>query len=77
MYINTIKYSSKMILSNRPVWRRGIIVIVSAYRTEDPGFESRQCERFLGVNYIAVLLSKLNMHGHWLHLRKINSTKNY
>jgi hypothetical protein len=32
-------------------WRRGIVmhvVITSAYRTEDPGFESRQGVRFLG-----------------------------
>jgi hypothetical protein len=34
----------------RPWRRRGIVVIVSAYRTEDPGFESRQCVRFLGIN---------------------------
>jgi hypothetical protein len=30
-------------------WRRGIVVIASAYRTEDPGFESRQGVRFIGV----------------------------
>jgi hypothetical protein len=29
-------------------WRRGIVVIASALRTEDPGFESRQGVRFLG-----------------------------
>jgi hypothetical protein len=28
--------------------QRGIVVIASAYRTEDPGFESRQGVRFLG-----------------------------
>jgi hypothetical protein len=27
-------------------WRRGIVVIASAYRTEDPGLESRQGVRF-------------------------------
>jgi hypothetical protein len=30
-------------------WRRGIVVIASAYRTEDPWFESRQGVRFLGL----------------------------
>jgi hypothetical protein len=40
-------------------WRRGIVVIASAYRTENPGFESRQGVRFRSL-YIAV--SKLNMH---------------
>jgi hypothetical protein len=29
--------------------RHGIVVIASAYRTEDPGFESRQGVRFLGI----------------------------
>jgi hypothetical protein len=29
--------------------RLGIVVIASAYRTEDPGFESRQGVRFLGI----------------------------
>jgi hypothetical protein len=38
-------------------WRRGIVVIASAYRTEDPGFESRQGVRFFRNLYIAVLLS--------------------
>jgi hypothetical protein len=28
-------------------WRHGIVVIASAYMTEDPGFESRQGVRFL------------------------------
>jgi hypothetical protein len=37
--------------------RRGIVVIASAYRTEDPGFESRQGVRFFRKLYIAVLLS--------------------
>jgi hypothetical protein len=27
-------------------WRSGIVVIAYAYRTEDPGFESRQGVRF-------------------------------
>jgi hypothetical protein len=30
-------------------WRRGVVVIVSAYRTEDRGFESHQGVRFLGL----------------------------
>jgi hypothetical protein len=30
-------------------WWRGIVVIASAYRTKDPGFESRQGVRFLGI----------------------------
>jgi hypothetical protein len=30
-------------------WRLGIVVIASAYGTEDPGFESRQGVRFLGI----------------------------
>jgi hypothetical protein len=39
-------------------WRRVIVVIASAQRTEDPGFEFRQGVRFLGFYmYIAGLLS--------------------
>jgi hypothetical protein len=30
-------------------WRRGIVVIAYASRPEDPGFESRQGVRFLGL----------------------------
>jgi hypothetical protein len=38
-------------------WHSGIVVIASAYRTEAPGFESRQGVRFKGIYmYIAVLL---------------------
>jgi hypothetical protein len=37
------KYSSEP-------WRRGIVVIASASRTEDPGFESCQGVRFLGLD---------------------------
>jgi hypothetical protein len=40
--------------------RRGIVVIGSPYRTEDPGFEPRQDVRFLGL-YIAVQWPKLNI----------------
>jgi hypothetical protein len=32
-----------------PGWRRGIVVIAFAYRTEDPVFKSRQGVRFLGI----------------------------
>jgi hypothetical protein len=31
-------------------WRLGLVVIVSASRTEDRGFESRQGVRFLGLS---------------------------
>jgi hypothetical protein len=31
-------------------WRCGIVVIAAASRTDDPGFESRQVVRFLGLN---------------------------
>jgi hypothetical protein len=37
-------------------WRHALVTIASAYRTEDPGFESRQGVRFLCI-YIAVLKS--------------------
>jgi hypothetical protein len=37
-----------------PPWRRGIVVIVSASRTEDPGFESRQGVRFLGLHALSL-----------------------
>jgi hypothetical protein len=30
-------------------WRRDTVVIAAAYRTEDPGFKSRQGARFLGI----------------------------
>jgi hypothetical protein len=50
--------------------RRGIVVIASASRTEDPGFESRQGVRFLGVVNIAVLLPKFNLDCHCVYLRK-------
>jgi hypothetical protein len=57
-------------------WRSGVVVIASAYRTEDPGFESHQGVRFLGLyTGIALLLSKLNCH--CVYLRKINTSKNF
>jgi hypothetical protein len=43
--------------SGNPVWRCGVVVIVSANRTEDRGLESRQGLRLLGLyTYIAMLL---------------------
>jgi hypothetical protein len=44
-------------------WRRGIMVIASASRTEDPGFKFHQGVGFRFL-YVAVLLSKLNTHCH-------------
>jgi hypothetical protein len=46
------------ILYDEP-WRRSIVDIASASRKEDPGFESRQGVKFLGLYNIAVLLSKI------------------
>jgi hypothetical protein len=57
-------------------WWRGIVVIASASRIEDPRFESRRGVRFLGLYmYITVLLSKLNMHCHYVYSRKMNASK--
>jgi hypothetical protein len=50
----------------------GIMVIASAYRTEDPGFESRQGVRFFRNFYIAVLLSKLYMLCHCVYVLEKN-----
>jgi hypothetical protein len=44
-----------MVLKKK-TWRRGIVVIVSAYRTEKPGFGSRRGVRVFRNLYIAVLL---------------------
>jgi hypothetical protein len=41
--------SGKFKVNDFRPWRRGILVIPSAYRTEDPGFESQQGVRFLGI----------------------------
>jgi hypothetical protein len=61
-------------LSDLPWRRRGIVVTASAYRTEDPGFEPRQGARILGLyTYIAVLLSKLNIHCHCVCWREKNA----
>jgi hypothetical protein len=50
------------------------VAIATVSRTEDSGFESRRGVGFLGL-YIAVLFSKLKMHCHCVHLRKINASK--
>jgi hypothetical protein len=44
-------YCVKIKIGTSMPWRGGIVVIASVSRTEDPGFESRQCERFLGYMY--------------------------
>jgi hypothetical protein len=49
-------------------WWRGIVVIASASRTEDPGFESRQSARFLGPY-------ALQCRCHCTYLRQINALK--
>jgi hypothetical protein len=48
-----------------------IVVIASAYKTEDPWFESRQGVKFLGIikHCIAIVID-------CVYLRKINSFKN-
>jgi hypothetical protein len=57
-------------------WRRDIVVITYAYITEDPWFESRQCVKYLVLYlYIAMLLSKFNMHCNCISVRKTNTTK--
>jgi hypothetical protein len=52
-------------------WRRGIVVIASTYRTEDPEFESRQGERFLGISTLQSCCNNLPiMHCQCVYLRK-------
>jgi hypothetical protein len=47
---DTYKFNFGMYICPLLPWRRGIVVIASTYRTEDPGFESRQGVRFfLGI----------------------------
>jgi hypothetical protein len=41
-------------------WWRGIVVIASAYRTEDPGFVSRQGVRFLFLYTVQCCCHKHN-----------------
>jgi hypothetical protein len=47
-YFNSIVSSGAKMNFFQP-WRRGIVVIASAYKTEDPGFDSRHGVRFLGI----------------------------
>jgi hypothetical protein len=51
------RQGDKMSLCRKCLKWHGIVVIASAYRTEDPGFESRQGVRFFRNLYTAVLLS--------------------
>jgi hypothetical protein len=53
------------------------VVIASAYRTEDPGFESRKGVRLLGLYTLQCRCQKLNMHCHCVHLRKTNDKKTF
>jgi hypothetical protein len=48
-------------------WRIGKVVIATAYRTEDPGFKSRQGVRFLGIY---TLQCCCHMHCHCVYWRK-------
>jgi hypothetical protein len=61
-----------------PWRRRGIMVIASTYGAEDPGFESRQGERFWGLYvpaYVAVRLSKLYMYCHCVYVHTWKKNK--
>jgi hypothetical protein len=56
-------------------WRRGIVVIECAYRTEDPGFESRQGVRYLGFYALQCCCHYLVCIVIVCTLRKINAKK--
>jgi hypothetical protein len=60
-------------------WRRGIVVIAHAYRTEDPEFESRQGVRFFFRNLYTLqcCCHKLNLHCHCEYFRKEMLKKEY
>jgi hypothetical protein len=51
-FLGAIQFTNKVVCTWS--WRRGtyryVVVIASAYRTEDPRFESRQGVRFLGIH---------------------------
>jgi hypothetical protein len=49
-------------------WRRGIVVIASAYRTEDPRFESHRGVKLLGIYTLQWCCN--NVHCHFVNLRK-------
>jgi hypothetical protein len=55
--------------------RRDLVVISSAPRIEDPGFESRRGVWYGFYVYIAVLLSKLKVRAHCVYLTKMNAKK--
>jgi hypothetical protein len=57
-------------------WRRGIVVIASASRTEDPGFEFRQGVRYLCLRTLQWCCQNL-IYSSWhrVFLRKINVYK--
>jgi hypothetical protein len=54
-------YANNMLSGNHEngiqPWRRGIVVIASGYRTEDPGFEYRQGARFLGIYHCSSVVN--------------------
>jgi hypothetical protein len=56
-------------------WRRGIVVIAFAYRTQDSGFKSRQAVKFLGLYTLQCCCQNLIfvMHYNCVYLRKINA----
>jgi hypothetical protein len=55
----------------------GIVVIAYAYRTEDPGFKSRQGVRFSGIYTLQCWCQNLvPMYCHCVYLRKITEYKN-
>jgi hypothetical protein len=50
MHVKSIIHNISTMFSKKfTPWRRGIVVIASAYITEDPVFETRHAVRFLGV----------------------------
>jgi hypothetical protein len=54
-------------------WRRGIVVIASASRTVDPGFDCHQGVRFLDLFTLQSCCQ--NLICHCAYLRKINDLK--
>jgi hypothetical protein len=55
--------------------RSGIVVIASAYRTTDPGFESRQVVKLLGLYTLQCCCRNLNALSLCLLEKKINASK--
>jgi hypothetical protein len=56
-------------------WRRGLVVIASVYRTEYPGFESRQGVGFFEIYSLQYCCHNLKKHCHCVYLSKINYYK--